>query len=805
MLNIDISSLPINPLFMLAAADKTFNDIVVLLVMAVIFGLIALYLRLPLIIGFIIVGIAAGPSLFEWQLAFEEIELLAELGMSLLLFVVGLKLDVRHLKSIGKAILVAGIIQMAVSIGLGYPLTLLIGLSGVDAAYVAVSLGFCSTIIIVKLLSDKGEADSLHGRIGVGILVLDDIVVVLVMIIITSFAGNKNANLFHEIAIVFAKGIGLVALTIFFMNYILPKLFSKFAESAELLVLASITCAFSFAVFSGYMGFSKEVGAFLAGVALASTDYREVIGSRLVALRDFLLLFFFVDLGMKLDTHSLGSQAWGAIPLALFVLIFKPTIVAIILNMLGYRKRTSFLAGMLVSQTSEFSLILVALGLRLNHINEHIVSLVTLTAIITIGLSSYMIFYANEIYQFLSPYFRNFGNRNTHMDEEMDAVLSSRKKNDIIIFGLGTYGSGIATSLMQRGYSVLAVDFDPQVVKNWNAKGGTALFGDAEDQEFPSTLPLSNTKWVVSAINNRSINVLLVKALENYNYEGNIAVTSKDDHEADDLKALGADIIFFPHEDASIEAANRWVEADNHVRRLKMDKKIKALTDHYIVCGFGRMGQQIGKDFEHNNIPYVVIESNKEQIPILRSQDVPYIKGNASDDDVLLKAGIERAKGLIAVNATDEENVFIVLTARGLSSDLYIVARSILQENEDKLKRAGANRVMSPYILGGNRMALAVLHPEAIELFGLQLNGAQIQIEIANIQLPEESCVLSKTIADSGLHKIAGIALVALRHSDGEITVNPTLDTQLKCGDEVIITGTVSQIERVKKLIDEQS
>lgn len=784
---------------------NTFNDIVLLLVLTAVLGLVTMRMRQPLIIGFIIVGIMAGPSGFNWPAATGEINLLAELGLSLLLFVVGLRLDLRLIRSIGKVAAIAGIGQVALTAGFGYLISIALGMSGLTAMYSAIAMAFSSTIIIVKLLSDKKETDSLHGRITVGILIIQDILVVLAMILITAFSGKTDGgNLGMQMLMIIGKGAGLIIGLAILMYYLIPRLFASLAKSPELLVLSSVAWAFALAYVSESLGFSKEVGAFLAGVALASTEYREIIGARLVSLRDFLLLFFFVNLGMDLDLGALNKQIWKAIPLSLFVLIAKPLITSLILSAMGYRKRTSFLSGIMLAQISEFSLILLALGYRLKHINEEAIGLITLSGIITIGISSYLILYANDIYEYLSPRLRRFDRGKRHKDQEMDADLMKMGKVDIIFFGLGRYGTGIAKSLINDGWSLLVVDFDPQVVKEWNAKGGNALFGDAEDQEFPSMLPIATTDWVISAISIYDINASLIRSLKHHGYKGNIAVTAYDSSEIEQLRDIGADVVFQPYADAALEAADSWITADKLVRRNKMDAKISNLNEHYIVCGYGRMGQQIVRDFDHHGIPYVVVESNKEQFPKLIANNILYVEGTASDDDVLLAAGIERAKGLIAVNATDEDNVFIVLSARGLNPALFIVARSILQENEDKLRRAGANRVMSPYILGGNRMALAVLRPEAIELFGLQINGNQIQIEIADISLPEVSCVLSKTIADSGLHQIPGIALVAVRHPDGRLAVNPTPEYELKCGDEIIITGTISQIDEVKKLIAQQ-
>lgn len=195
----------------------------------------------------------------------------------------------------------------------------------------------------------------------------------------------------------------------------------------------------------------------------------------------------------------------------------------------------------------------------------------------------------------------------------------------------------------------------------------------------------------------------------------------------------------------------------------------------------------------------VVVECNPVQIPKLIEREVPYVEGNASEDRVLIAAGIKRAKGLIAVAASDEENVFIVLTARGLNPDLFIVARSILEENEDKLRRAGADRVMSPYILGGHRMAAAVLKPRAMDFLDLLVHTNRLDMEIGDLSVSASSPLVGKSIADSGIRKASGVLILAVKHPNGEITPNPDASYIIHEGDELIVMGTSSQLDMAEK------
>ncbi len=233
--------------------------------------------------------------------------------------------------------------------------------------------------------------------------------------------------------------------------------------------------------------------------------------------------------------------------------------------------------------------------------------------------------------------------------------------------------------------------------------------------------------------------------------------------------------------------------------RRRMESKISGFRDHFIICGFGRMGQEISRVFRSSNVPYAVIEINPEQLPKLVEGGIPFIEGNASDDKVLTAAGIKQARGLVTVAATDEENVFITLTARGLNPDLFIVARSIREENEDKLKRAGANRVMSPYITGGRRMAFAALRPHVLEFLDATIHADHVVFELDDIDIIEKSPFSGKKIRESKIRETSGATILAVRAKDGSLNYNPNPDTILNVGDTLIMVGTPSELVTANK------
>lgn len=548
-----------------------FYEITSLLVLAALVGAVSLLLRQPMIVSFIAVGVLAGPSVFDIVQSEEKVQLLADLGVALLLFLVGLKLDLKLIRSMGLVSLATGLGQVLFTSVAGFFIALSLGLDVITSLYVAVALTFSSTIIIVKLLSDKKEVDSLHGRIAIGFLIVQDLVVVLAMMVLSALGVNSqnDGDAMARIGTILLNGTVILLFVIAFIRFLATPIVTRIVKSPELLITFAIGWAALLASMGSYFGFSKELGGLLAGVSLASTPFRETILSRLSTVRDFLLLFFFIALGMHIELELLGSQIYPALLLSLFVLIGNPLIVMVIMGVLGYRKRTSFLAGLTVAQISEFSLIFIAMGLELGHVSPEALGLVTLVGLITIALSVYMITYSHMLYDFLEPVLGIFEKRSPTDERTQDKDLLETGRYDIVLFGLGRYGSAVAHYLKKDGYRILAVDFNPDEVRRWKKQGFKAVYGDASDQEFIASLPLAGVQWVVSSVaqydflglTHEDPRIALIDALKQQNYKGKIAVSTQKIDERDSLKSRGADVVFLPFYDAAKRAAERLAEA----------------------------------------------------------------------------------------------------------------------------------------------------------------------------------------------------------------------------------------------------
>ncbi|MDP1786867.1 cation:proton antiporter [Nitrosomonas sp.] len=528
-----------------------FGEFALLLLMSAAAGAMLLWLRQPVLIAYIVIGIVAGPAVLGVVTAHDQIDLLAQVGVAVLLFVVGLKLELQHIRHIGPVALATGLGQLAFTIVIGFLIILAMGKGWVEALYVAVALTFSSTIIIVKLLSDKREIDSLHGRIAVGFLIVQDLAVVIAMMVMSAMRGDGGEGSLLALAGSLSLRLGIAVIGMYLlMRYVLPRVVDRMARSQELLLIFAIAWGTGLAALGEWAGFSKEAGAFLAGFSLASTHYRDAINARVTGIRDFLLLFFFIDLGAKLDFSTLGGEIWPAVVLSLFVLIGNPLIVMAIMGYMGYRRRTGFLCGLTVAQISEFSIIFVAMGISLGHIDNGALGLTTLVGLVTIALSTYMILYSHPLYERLAPWLVIFERKRPFRELAVATERHDLREVDVIVFGLGRYGSRLALGLKKAELKVLGVEFDPEVVRSLRRQGLPVRYGDGIASEFLESLPLKDTRWVVSTLPDMASNRDLLRGLRELHFAGEVAVVAREELDGAPLEKLGVPVILYPMRNA---------------------------------------------------------------------------------------------------------------------------------------------------------------------------------------------------------------------------------------------------------------
>lgn len=508
-------------------------------------------LKQPLVVGYILSGIIVGPQALNLLQSSEYIELFSKIGVAILLFIVGLNLNPETIKDTGKISLATGLGQVVFTAAIGWLIIQALGFDFRSTLYLAVALTFSSTIIILKLLSDKGDLDKLYGKIAIGFLLVQDLVAILILLVVSVLGAGAGGAIGGVLSALLAKGILATVLLYLISKYVLPRLSYYLAASAELLFLFSVAWGLGLASLFYYLGFTIEIGALIAGVTLSVSSYADEISSRLKPLRDFFIVLFFVLLGSQLAAADVSGLFWPVAVLSGFVLIGNPLIVLIIMNLLGYRTRTAFMAGLTVAQISEFSLILMALGLTLGHVSQSAVALVTLVGIITIAGSTYLILYADWLYEHCKGGLKILTWR-THPHREAQSKSGAA---DMIIFGYDRVGYDFVQAAKKIKARFLVVDFNPRSIAKLQAAKIPFCFGDADDIEFLEDIGVRAAKIVVSTIPDFKTNRLLVKYYRRANPTGIISVISHNIKEAQVLYQAGASYVIMPHYLGAQEAA----------------------------------------------------------------------------------------------------------------------------------------------------------------------------------------------------------------------------------------------------------
>lgn len=234
--------------------------------------------------------------------------------------------------------------------------------------------------------------------------------------------------------------------------------------------------------------------------------------------------------------------------------------------------------------------------------------------------------------------------------------------------------------------------------------------------------------------------------------------------------------------------------------RKKLESRIGKLRDHYIICGYGRIGHLICREFQSRPTPFVIVEQNPNHIERLEREGYMYVEGDATDDETLQAAGIEHAKGLITAVTSDTDNVYITLTARGLNPKLFILARAGEEGAEKKLMRAGASKVISPYTIGASRMAQAILRPSVVDFIELATASEHLALQIEEIRIAANSVLAGKNLINSGIRQSMGIIIVGIKESDGKMTFNPPPEKNIEPNSVLIILGERPAISKLEKI-----
>ncbi|MAG38161.1 sodium:proton exchanger [Candidatus Pacearchaeota archaeon] len=519
----------------------------ILIALSLIIGLAAILtilgrmIKQPPIIAYILTGILAGPLLFGLilpeQASSQMIQTFSHIGVAFLLFIVGLSLDLKVLKEVGAVSTVTGIGGIIITVLAGYFIAIGLGFQSIPALYIAFAISFSSTVVVVKLLSDKREMDTLHARIALGILIIQDFVAALALLILPIMQdANVNTILFQ-----IGKIVGLVILIFLFAKIFVKRLLDYLATNQEVLFLFGIAWALIIASLFDYLGLSLEVGALIAGISIASSKYTLELGGKIKPLRDFFVILFFIFFGSQLTEPITSSVLKSAVIISAFVLIGKPLITMTFMRIFGYKKRTNFLTGSSLAQISEFSLILILLGFGLGHLSKEVMSLAILVALITITISSYGIHHSTGIFNRISFILNPFEGKREEIETK------PKFPAEIVLFGYNRTGYSLVNTFKKLGYKFIVVDYNPRVISNLLKRGINAVYGDASDEEFVKELRLARARLVVSTIQDVGSNIVIKDRLSEVNSKALFIATAEHGSEAKRLYQSGIDYVLLPH------------------------------------------------------------------------------------------------------------------------------------------------------------------------------------------------------------------------------------------------------------------
>lgn len=499
-------------------------------------------LKQPLIIGYILSGILVGPFVLNLIQESETLNVFSEMGIAFLLFIVGLHLSPKVIKDVGPVALVTGIGQILFTATIGYFVGILLGFPSLTSIYIATALTFSSTIIILKLITDKGALDKLYGKISVGFLLVQDFVAILILIIVSSIgSGGGSSSIGGIFLMTLLKGVGAILIFAPISYFVLPKLENFLSKSQEFLFLFAIAWGFGLSILFLYLGFSIEVGALIAGILLSVAPYSYEMSSKLKPLRDFFLISFFIILGSQMIFTNINSLILPGIIFALLILVGNPLIVITLMGLLRYSKKTSFMAGLTVAQIGEFSLIFMALGVKVGHISQEILSFVTLISLFTIFGCTYLIRYSEQIYNLLSGPLSIFERKKTKEKE------ISKKDYDYILLGYNRIGFSIIKAFSKITKNFLVVDYNPKIVKDLQKEGIDAIYGDVDDSEFLEDLEIYKSSVIVSTIPEKETNELILDVLKRNKAKPIVLLTGRQIEDALDLYDSGANYVIMPH------------------------------------------------------------------------------------------------------------------------------------------------------------------------------------------------------------------------------------------------------------------
>ncbi len=515
-----------------------FYDVGIAVAAATILAVVFNFFRQPTILGYIVAGLLIGPVLGIVKDT-AVIANFSEIGIALLLFIIGIELDLKRVRQLGVSSILVGFFQVIATAAVSYFLAAAVGFSPLQAVYVGLIVAFSSTMVVVKLLSDKNELDSLHGELVLGVLIVQDLLAVFAMALLGTISSFTPAAL----ALVVGKGIILI-LSAIAAAYALNRVIKYAVTSKELLFIFALSVCMLFAAWAAFLNYSLAIGAFMAGIILGNTQYNYEVAGKIKPLRDFFLTLFFVSLGMQLTfSNSHGLLAKTA-AVALMVVVLKPIITFIITKAFRFGNRTAVLSSLQLGQVSEFSIIIVASGISLSHIGHEFFSITALLTMATFALTAYVIKFDNAIYGAISPFVQVFEKLSSK--EKRLSSIAAKPKGHIIVFGVYKMGAKVIQLLRQKKEKIVVVDYNPEKIRGLIREGVSCVCSDMGNWDIDKMLEYRRAKAIISTVRDKDNNLALIGRIRASGSKSPIIAAAYTEEEASELYQKGADYIVLP-------------------------------------------------------------------------------------------------------------------------------------------------------------------------------------------------------------------------------------------------------------------
>lgn len=525
--------------------NNIFIQLAVILGLSSILGFVTYKFKLPLLIAYLVGGLLIAMIGFFDVRTSAALSFLPEIGIALVLFLVGMELDLREIRSFGKPILIAGVLQVFITSVLGTFIAQSFGFTLVESVYLGIGLSFSSTIVVIKLLLEKKELKSLYGKLSIGILLLEDLLAVVILLGLTSTISMLGTGMTQALPVLafMGKVLVLFSIALILNHFILGTLFKAVSGSAELLFLTALAWCFIFISLAIFLGFSVVIGAFLAGVALASSPYHFQIQGKVKPMRDFFVALFFVYLGTKVNFAHISQTFLPILIFTTYAVIIKPLIFVLLLGTLGFRKRTMFLTAINLSHVSEFSLIILLVGLNEKLVSQQALTVIASSGVLSLIISSLSISKSSQIYKMVTGLVGFFERENIY---HADSINTVELEDHIVIIGAHRVGGEMVKFLKKEKQSLVVLDFNPHQVEILLGEGIQVIYGDMEDPEVLDVLNLSKAKMVISTASDVNDNKALLEALRLRHINIPVVVRAETIKEAQVLYQKGADLVVIP-------------------------------------------------------------------------------------------------------------------------------------------------------------------------------------------------------------------------------------------------------------------